>query len=205
MSYSVESEIIDGCKKDDRSAQKALYDRFCKKMNAVSYRYTGSYDDAKDIVHDSFVKIFQKISSYSGEGSLEGWIRRIVVNHSINFINKKNKHLIKANEEEQKILNDTVALTEYSTNESELDSIYDADLTKEEIIQAINSLKDSYKIIFNLYVIDSLSHKEISELLNIKEELSRIRLQRARKVLQSILIGVVNSKRKEKTDAGFFR
>ncbi len=199
MSYigKSEIEIIAGCKIFDREAQKSLYKLYHGKMNSISFRYTSSYDDAKDIVHDSFILVFEKIADYTGTGSLEGWIRRIVVNKSIDFLNRKNKLHTAVTDQEQSALNDFNSLTEHNSNENErnLDSIYTSGLTKEEIFEAIDSLKDSYKIVFNLSVIDGFSHKSIGETLNIKEELSRIRLKRARTILQSILLGMAETKK----------
>ncbi len=196
--YSTEAEIIIGCQKQQREAQRVLYSLYFKKMSAVSYRYTNSYDDAKDIVHDSFVQVFDKIETFKGEGSLEGWIRRIVVNKSINFITKKNKHRVRISEEEQQVLNDSAAQNDYYEQESEETSLLYTTLTKEDIGWAIDSLKDSYKLVVNMSIIDNFSHKEIAEKLNITEELSRNRLKRARAVLQSILIGEVKRKKNEK-------
>ncbi len=192
-----EIEIIKGCKTFNREAQKSLYKLYYGKMNAISFRYTGSYDDAKDIVHDSFVIVFEKIAGYTGSGSLEGWIRKIVVNKSIDFLNKKNKLYVKVSEQEQQILNDHNSNSEYSNNKEgdELDSIYSSGLTKEEIMDAIDLLKDNYRVVFNLSVIDGYSHKNIAETLNITEELSRIRLKRARVALQAILLEAAKAKK----------
>ena len=199
MSYDgkSEEEIVGGCKKQERAAQNALYKLFFSKMNAVSYRYLSSYDDAKDVVHDSFILIFDKINSYNGTGSIEGWIRKIVVNKSVDFLNKSNKRWAKVSEEEFKILNNKQAILEDQNASSSKDdsSIYSAGLTKEEIIGAIDLLKEEYKVVFNLSVIDEFSHKNIAELINISEELSRIRLKRARTALQAILKDIADNKK----------
>src|SRR5688572_11844505 len=84
-----EEEIIHGCKQYNKAAQMALYKKHVGKMNAVCYRYVNSYDDAKDIVQDGFIKVFSSLSKYKGEGSLEGWIRRIMVNTALDFLKKK--------------------------------------------------------------------------------------------------------------------
>jgi RNA polymerase sigma factor (sigma-70 family) len=200
MSYieKSEAEIIEGCKKSDREAQKSLYKLYYGKMNGVSFRYTNSYDDAKDIVHDSFILVFEKIIKYNGTGSLEGWIRRIVINKSLDFLNKRNRLYSQTTETEQKILNDSLSNNEYKNNsESEqLDSVYSSGFRQEEILDAIDLLKDTYRIVFHLSIVEGFSHKEISETLKIKEELSRIRLKRARAALQSILIDLADKKRK---------
>jgi len=203
MSYkgNSETEIIEGCKKKVREAQNALYKLYYGKLNAISYRYLSSFDDAKDIVHDSFIHAFEKITSFEGNGSIEGWLRRIVVNKSIDFLNRRNKHFINVNEEEERILNDKYSayLDNSNTEESNLslESIYSSGLTHEDIINAVNLLKDSYKVIFNLSVIDGYSHKNISEVLGISEESSRVRLKRGRMVLQAILIDIAKKKRND--------
>jgi RNA polymerase sigma factor (sigma-70 family) len=196
MSYKEksEAEIIEGCKKSDREAQKSLYKLYYGKMNGVSFRYTNSYNDAKDIVHDSFILVFEKIVNYKGEGSLEGWIRKIVVNKSIDFLNKKNKLHLRITEAEEKILNNSFSQEQYENDSDRLSLIYNSGFTKEEILQAIDILKDNYKIVFNLNIMEGYSHKEIAEMLSIKEELSRIRLKRARTALQAILIDLAYKK-----------
>ncbi len=200
MSYigKSEAEIIEGCKKENRDAQNALYSLFYGKMNAASYKYTKSFDDSKDIVHDSFILIFKKINSFKGTGSVEGWIKRIVVNKTLDFNSKKGKQYIKVSEDENQILKSKHAYKEYQndlTNQEEVDSIYTAGLTKEEIMSAIDLLKEEHKVVFNLSVIDGFSHKDISEVLKISEELSRIRLKRGRTSLQSILIEMADKKK----------
>jgi RNA polymerase sigma factor (sigma-70 family) len=195
-----EKEIIEGCKRKDRDAQNCLYKNFYGKMNAASYRYTGSFDDAKDIVHDSFIQVFDKISSFDGSGPIEGWIRRIVVNKSIDFLNKKNKLLVNISEEEGKILNDKHALYLEQTNTDDIynyvDLIYNSGITKDDILKAVSLIKDDYKVIFNLSVLDGYSHKTIAETLNISEESSRIRLKRARTAIQKVLIERMNKQNK---------
>jgi len=195
--YNSEAEIVIGCQKQKKEAQKEVYSLYFRKMSAVSYRYTNSYDDAKDIVHDSFVLVFDKIEKFKGDGSLEGWIRRIVVNKSIDFIKKKNKQRVTISEEEQQVLTDSVSQNEYYTKEAEeVGSIYTSGLTKTDIEAAIDMLRDSYKLVINMSILDSFTHKEIAEKLSITEELSRIRLKRARAALQAILIDEVKRKTK---------
>jgi RNA polymerase sigma factor (sigma-70 family) len=193
-----EKEIIEGCKRKDRDAQNCLYKSFYGKMNAASYRYTGSFDDAKDIVHDSFIQVFDKILSFDGSGPIESWIRRIVINKSIDFLNKKNKFLVNISEEEGIILNDKYAVyLEQSNAEdiySDVDLIYYSGITKDDILKAVSLIKDDYKVIFNLSVLDGYSHKTIAETLNISEESSRIRLKRARTAIQKILIESIKNK-----------
>jgi RNA polymerase sigma factor (sigma-70 family) len=200
MSYidKSEEEIIEGCKKHDREAQKCLYKLYCTKMNAISFRYTGSYEDAKDVVHDSFLHVFNKISLYKGIGSLEGWIRKIVVNKSIDFVNKKNKLRVNLAEEEQMVLNDSTTYKEYDNDQEagDLGSIYSSGLKEEDILEAIDQLKESYRVIFNLCIIDNFSHKEVAEQLGITEETSRIRLKRARTALQVILLEMIGKKKR---------
>lgn len=200
MSYidKTEEQIVEGCKKHNREAQKCLYKMYCTKMNAISFRYTASFEDAKDIVHDSFIHVYDKISQFKETGSLEGWIRKIVVNKSLDFINRKNKLRVNMALEEQMVLNDSVTYKEYDSDDGSIDlsPVYSSGLTKEDILASVDQLKESYKIIFILCVIDNFSHKEVADKLGITEESSRVRLKRARTALQSLLMDVVEKKKK---------
>jgi RNA polymerase sigma factor (sigma-70 family) len=194
--YKTEADILAGCKANKREAQKALYKNYVSAMNAVSYRYTKSFDDAKDIVHDSFLAVFDKIHTYSGSGSLGGWIRKIVVNKSLNFIKSKQKTVDFSQEESGISYSDMEMSASYIQSEDEhSDSDFEISamhLTKEDILEGINKLNDNHRIIFNLFVIDGYSHKSISETLQISEETSRVRLKRSREALQKILLEMVH-------------
>ncbi|HVD96677.1 MAG TPA: RNA polymerase sigma factor [Cytophagaceae bacterium] len=177
-----DSEIAKECLKSKRSAQKELYDRYIKKMNAVCRRYLSDKDEIKDILQEGFIKVFQNIDKYRGDGPLEAWVRKIIVNTVLSHMRKTKSDIFvreKSDIEEENI--------QIADKDSDSDSIFNADFSKEDLTAAIDSLPDHYKIIFNLYCIENYSHKEIAEMLSMKEEGSRTRLNRARKILQEYL------------------
>jgi RNA polymerase sigma-70 factor (ECF subfamily) len=176
-------EIAKGCLQLKRSAQKELYDRYIKKMNAVCRRYVSDKDEIKDVLQEGFIKVFENIDKYRSEGPLEAWIRRIIVNTVLTYIRKnKSDIFIKSEGQEQDIISDSP--------EEEENSIFNADFNKEDLMNAIEGLPENYRIIFNLYCIENYSHKEIAQMLSLKEESSRTRLNRARKMLQEHLLAL---------------
>ena len=184
-----EEEIIEGCRKCRKDAQKELYEKYVSSFRAICRRYTPDNQDANDILHDSFIKIFTKINQYSGSGSFEGWMKRIIVNDCLSWLKSKkiNLQFVKYND-----------IVEYeiseSDNESEEESndarsiIKNADFTKEEIIEAVNLLPEGYRVVFFLYVFENYQHNEIASALNIDVNTSKSQLSRARKLLQKKML-----------------
>jgi RNA polymerase sigma factor (sigma-70 family) len=169
-----EAQMIEGSKKNNKAAQEYLYKTFSPLMLGVCYRYAKNRSDAEDMLQESFIKIFSHIHQFRNEGSLEGWIRRIVVHTCINVI-KKNKKF-----------NDCVDLSQivdWQTNKDEIPSIVQA----KEIIEAIRLLPIGYRTVLNLYAIEGYSHKEIGSMLEIEESSSRSQYSRAKSLLESIL------------------
>jgi RNA polymerase sigma-70 factor (ECF subfamily) len=164
-----ETDLIKGCIEGDRRMQKQLYDRFSPKMYAVCLRYMGNADDAQDILQEGFIKVYRNIERFRGEGSFEGWVRRIFVNTAIEQIRKK-KMDVSLTEKEETIEFKTV---------SAIDSINEKDLLK-----IVRELSPGYRSVFNMYVVEGFSHKEIGELLGISEGTSKSQLARARMILQ---------------------
>ncbi len=180
-----EAELIRACLTFDNAAQKALYERYIGKMNAVCRRYVPNEEERKDIVQEGFIKVFQNIEKYRSDGPLEAWIRRIIVNTTLSYLRKH-----KPNDSEK-----TVDINQYQEShtlvdqeEEDNDSIYNADFSKETLMGAIDSLPEKYRVVFNLHCIDDYSHKIIAELLSISEEGSRTRLKRAKEMLKTYLI-----------------
>ena len=163
---SREAEWIEGARRGDRRSQKAIYDLLSAKMFAVALRYMGDKDAAEDILQDGFVTLFSKLDSYSGEGSFEGWARKIFVNTAL--------MRLKNTEEVDAAWNIT------SDDPSAIQKIGYNDLLK-----MIAALPPGFRTVFNMYVIEGFSHKEIAEALGISETTSRSQLQRARVLLQS--------------------
>ena len=169
---SRETEWIEGAKRGERRSQKAIYDLLSAKMFAVCLRYMGDRDAAEDILQDGFVTLFSKLDSYSGEGSFEGWARKIFVNTALMSLRKKDA--LKMSEDV------SVAWNITSDDPTAIQRIGYADLLK-----MIAALPPGFRTVFNMYVIEGYSHKEIAEALGISETTSRSQLQRARTLLQT--------------------
>jgi RNA polymerase sigma factor (sigma-70 family) len=170
-------DIVKKCVKGDRKAQHELYKIFYSKMMGVCYKYSNNAEDAKDLLQDGFVKVYSNLKKYNFEGSLEGWIRRIMVNTAIDHF-RKNKNIYMVDDEDNYIL-------ENSKSES-ADSIY-SQFGEKDIMDAIQSLSPAYKTVFNLNVIEGFQHKEIAEKLNISEGTSKSNLAKAKQNLKKIL------------------
>lgn len=181
-----EQELIKGCKKHNQLSQKKLYSYYASKMKGVCLKYSADHEEAKDILQDGFIKVFSNINQFEGSGSLEGWIRRIIVNTAIAYY-KKNKRLKEkgfGNDLSMNIEN----LTDGSYEDQEESNLsYKAEFSEAELLNSLQSLPDSFRIVFNLYHIENYSHKEIAKALNIEEKTSRSRLFRAKKMLQETL------------------
>ena len=169
MKTEVEN-IIEGCRRKDQEAQKTLYEKFSGPMFGVCLRYAGSRDDAQDILHEGFLKIYEKIGQFESRGSFEGWIRRIMVNTALERYRGEHKSV---NLQEELIEFDKDMSTQMSDN-----------VTVKELLGMIRELSPQYRLVFNLYAIEGYSHKEISEMLDISEGTSKSNLSRARTILQ---------------------
>ncbi|HEX8517189.1 MAG TPA: sigma-70 family RNA polymerase sigma factor [Bacteroidia bacterium] len=181
-----EHEIIKGCLKNDRTCQKALYEQHYSKMLGVCLRYAKDKEQAKDILHEAFLKVFTSLKNFNGSGSFEGWIRRIMVNTSIDHLrkNKQNYLIVStvyANEKASVIVDEP----------DEDDLLLSID--KEEILKAVQELTPAYRTVFNLYVIEELTHKEIAELLDISEGTSKSNLSKAKFNLKKNLMHLIKA------------
>ena len=178
------SDIIKRCKQGDRKAQESVYNLLSGKMFAVCLRYCTNYEDARDVLHDGFMTVFTKIGQFHSEGSFEGWVRRIFVNHAIEHYRNNAKSQVVAG------LDDNDRYLATSEEEDEWGAYQ---LTEAELLAMVDQLPPKYKVVFNLHVIDGLSHKEISEKLEISEGTSRSNFLRARTILQKLVNDKVNS------------
>lgn len=165
------SEIIKACIKGDRKAQKHLYQLFADKMFGVCLRYADDADEAKDILQDGFIKVFLNLKQFNHKGSFEGWVRRIMVNTALEKFRDKS-YLFAVNMEQG-----------YESKDSEYDHIL-SELAVQDLLKLIQELSPQYRMVFNLYAIEGYSHKEICEMLNIKEGTSKSNLSRAREILK---------------------
>lgn len=151
--------------------QEELYKRFSGKMYAVCLRYANNADDAEDLLQEGFIKVYRNLHRFRAEGSFEGWIRRVFVNSSIEHFRKKSLQLSRVSDKEEGTIEDA--------DVSALDN-----LAEKDIIKLIQELSPGYRTVFNLYVIEGYSHKEIGEQLGISEGTSKSQLARARSILQ---------------------
>jgi RNA polymerase sigma factor (sigma-70 family) len=168
-----EDELIKGCLRRDRSAQKQLYEIYSSKMYGLCYRYVKDPMEAEDILVISFMKVFEKIEQFKSEGSFEGWIRRIVINEALTCLRKQRSMYLEAELER----------VDYDPNYKSLSDHLEA----EDLMHLINEMPTGYRIVFNMYAIDGYSHKEIADSLGISENTSKSQLSRARTYLQKAL------------------
>lgn len=166
-----------------------LYTRFAPKLKSICIRYLKDSDEAKDVLQDSFIKIFHQLDKYKGEGSLEGWMKRIVINTTLDYI-KKNQKLLLDKSEDLSLLEITEDENEVSNSEKWLD----AGFTANDLLEILSRIPNEYGVVFNMFHIDGLAHKEIGQLLQIGESTSRKRLFVARKLLQRELEKVMINK-----------
>ncbi|MBL7768289.1 MAG: RNA polymerase sigma factor [Flavipsychrobacter sp.] len=163
--------------------QEALYQKYAPKMYAVCLRYAGNNDDAQDLLQEGFIKVFRNLEKYRHEGSFEGWMRRIFVNTSIEQYRRK-VHLNSISEQEERGIEDASV------------SVLDQ-LAERDIVQLVQELSPGYRAVFNLYVIEGYSHKEIAELLSISEGTSKSQLARAKSILQKKVAEFLGVQRKQ--------
>ena len=172
-----EQQILKGCQAGQAQYQQMLYQSYYGKMMSVCLRYARDKEEAKDILQDGFIKVFSSLPNFKGEGSLEGWIRRIIVNTAINHYHKSKKFQNQASIEED--LKEEYSL---SANFDDLDAIQK--INYDDLLLLIRELPPAYQTVFNLYVIEGYSHKEIGEMLHINEGTSKSNLAKARMKLQ---------------------
>jgi RNA polymerase sigma-70 factor (ECF subfamily) len=166
-----DQELIVDCLKGNAKSQRKLFQRFSGKMMTVCRRYACDHSEAEDILQEAFIKVFTNIAQFRFDGSLEGWIRRIVVHTALRTLQKKKVRFTGIEKEA-----DTVA-------SPEVDAL--AALSAEELLKLVGTLPDGYRIVFNLYVIEGFDHQEIGALLGINSATSRSQLAKARRALQT--------------------
>lgn len=165
-------KIIKGCLAGNRRDQELLYRRHAAKLYAVCLQYSGNDDEARDILQEGFIKIFENLPHYKHEGSFDGWIRRITVNTALEkFRGKYNLYRV-----------DDIDLIPEPDAEPDTEDY--AGLEANDLLQIIRELPPKYRMVFNLYAIEGYSHKEISKMANISEGTSKSNLSRARVILQ---------------------
>ena len=179
MAELFESELIRSCIEGDRKSQKVLYDRLAPRMFPVCIRYIGDRDQAEDVLQDGFITLFAKLETYKGDGSFEGWARRVFVTTALMALRKKDA--LKMSEDLETVRgmkSETASQTQQ--------------IGYKELMKLITSLPPGFRTVFNMYSIEGYSHKEIAEALGISETTSRTQLSRARIWLQNKINEIEN-------------
>ncbi len=172
---NIHQDLIDACRRGDRNAQFKLYKLYYKAMFNTSLRIVNDTAEAEDIMQESFLDAFQRLDSYAGQGSFGSWLKRIVVNNSIDSLRR---------------VRDTVSIEQAGIDlPEEQDDHSEADIRfrVEEVIKAIRQLPEEYRVIVSLFLLEGYDHDEISGILDISNQLSRTRYSRARQKLLLIL------------------
>jgi RNA polymerase sigma factor (sigma-70 family) len=172
--YTIE-ELVKRCKASERKAQELLYKQFASKMLGVCMRYAVDKMEAEDMLQNGFIRVFQKINDYRGDGSFEGWVRRIMVHSSIEYYRKHHKMMQMVDMED-------------AGNEPSVNPVAVANLDAKDLLILIQRLSPGYRMVFNLYAIEGYSHKEIGEIMSISEGASKSQLSRARTILKEQIV-----------------
>jgi len=166
--------IINQCRDNNAKAQMQLYNLYCKAMFVVANRYVNDSFLAEDIMQESFIKAFKSIDRYKNEVPFGAWLKRIVINQSIDALKKKKLELISMNEETLRVVDDE-------------DWKVDKSITADEVKSAINDLKEKYRLVLSLYLFEGYDHDEISQILGITSNTSRTHLLRGKRILKEKL------------------
>jgi RNA polymerase sigma factor (sigma-70 family) len=172
-----QQHIIEGCIAGDRSAQAQLYNLYARKMMGVCSWYAHNKEEAEEILQDGFIRVFNYINKFSGSGSFEGWMRRIMVNAALLRYRSKSSHfkpVIEFNSDRHDAAENISAIEQ---------------LEAKELVSLVQCLTPAYRMVFNLFVLEGMKHREIAELLGISEGTSKSNLSAARVILQKALTG----------------
>lgn len=170
-----EKQLIKRCKDGDAKALRHLYELYADKMLGVCYRYVNDRDTARDLLHDGFVTVFTKIGDFRGEGSFEGWVRRIFVTTALGYLRKN------ANLNDPRQVDDMYDLKEDGASVLEK-------MSAQDLLKLISQMPEGYRTVLNLYAIEGYSHREIAEILEISENTSRSQYARAKNYLSKLLL-----------------
>jgi len=168
-------DIIEKCRQNDRKAQLKLYNQYCDGMLIVAQRFVKNTMEAEDVVQESFIKAFTKLEQYKAEVTFGAWLKRIVINKSIDLLKSKKQRLVDIEDVQLKIVDE------------DNDWSVDNGITINEVKTAIQQLPEKYKYVVMLYLIEGYDHQEISEILNISEVASRTQLSRGKGKLKELL------------------
>jgi RNA polymerase sigma-70 factor (ECF subfamily) len=174
LTKQIHQPIINQCKNNNAKAQIQLYNLYCEAMFTVAHRYVKDRFVAEDVMQDAFIKAFKNIHSYKNEVAFGAWLKRIVINQSIDQLKKKKLELIAINDE-------------IISKSDDDDWNIESDISIEGIVAMINKLKEKYRLVLTLYLLEGFDHQEISEVLSITENTSRTHLLRGKKILKAQL------------------
>ncbi len=169
-----DQQLIEGCLRKDKRSEKALFNKYSQRMYTICRRYARHDAEAEDILQDALIKVYDNIKNFRAEGSLEAWIRRIVVNTALKMVSKSS------------FQKEQLGMENYQEAATEPRAF--RNLSAEELMGLIARLPDGYRIVFNLAAIEGYTHKEIGAMLGIQESTSRSQLTKARKMLQSLVL-----------------
>jgi RNA polymerase sigma-70 factor (ECF subfamily) len=168
-----EQQLIKGCIDGDRKAQKALYEKYSRKMAGVCFRYVKDAEDARDVMQEGFIKLFTNLHTYSGDGSFDGWVRKIFVNCALESLRRHD------------VLRGAGDIDDADCAELPDETV--SDISSEELMTCVRALPRGFRMVFNLFAVEGYSHKEIGNMLNISESTSRSQYARARRLLRKMI------------------
>ena len=169
-----DAELVQGCKNNERKYQELLYRKYAKKMYGICLSYAADRSMAQDILQDGFIKVFKKIETFREQGSLEGWIRRIITNTALDYMRQKTRNFDYIDENKE-------------VEEEQLDNSIMEKINSDGIFRIIQQLPHGARTVFNLYAVEGYSHKEIADKLEITEGTSKSQFKRARSLLKELL------------------
>ncbi|MBI1306744.1 MAG: sigma-70 family RNA polymerase sigma factor [Bacteroidetes bacterium] len=173
----ISEDIIRGCASGDTKCQRLVYEIFYTRMYAICLRYSRDEDEALDLLHEGFIKVFKYAASFNGDADFAAWIKRVFTNNCIDYVRSAYKKYI------------TYVDEVFSNESEEMDFKSDdtPEVEKSAVFAAMNKLRPDYRLVLNLYAVENLSHAEIADRLGIQEVSSRSKLLRARKALKKLL------------------
>jgi len=172
-----QTEIIEKCKQNNRLAQMQLYNQYCNGMYIVANRFVKDAAEAEDVVQEAFIKAFAKLHQYKAEVTFGAWLKRIVVNKSIDYLKSKKQQVVALEEVHLKVID----------TPKDDDWMIEDDITISEVKNAISTLPEKYKYVITLFLLEGYDHQEISEILDISQVASRTQLSRGKQKLQELL------------------
>jgi RNA polymerase sigma-70 factor (ECF subfamily) len=174
--------LVAGCRKRDLRCQKLLFERYYRRMLAVCLRYSNNTAEAEDMAQEGFIKLFEKIDTYSGKGTFEGWMRRLFVNQCLDALRRNTDFQVSFD----------ASFDELHRTDVEEENF--VSLSAEQMLNAVADLPPSYRTVFNLFVLDGFSHKEVAAELSISEGTSKSNLSKAREILKRTLSKLIEHK-----------